>query len=168
MCLASVGWNVADDDCMIVVWPFSISNGPYTGRSPARPASFDLEAADEALALAEVVRRDLVAHRAGHAVVGQPVAELRQDGRQVREDLALVAGQLRFVAHLGMWQIEHSSWMAAWPSDGRSISRRTPASSTDRAPALAIMLVRQSKPIEMSSPVDVVRPLWQATQRSEV
>ena len=30
------------------------------------------------------------------------------------------------------------------------------------------MVARQSNPIEMSSPDGVVRPLWQATQRSEV
>src|SRR2546423_10981922 len=33
---------------------------------------------------------------------------------------------------------------------------------------LAIMLGRQSKPMEISSPDFVVNPLWQATQRSEV
>ena len=31
-----------------------------------------------------------------------------------------------------------------------------------------MMLARQSKPMEMSSPALVLRPLWQATQRSEV
>ena len=31
-----------------------------------------------------------------------------------------------------------------------------------------MMLARHSKPMEMSSPALVFRPLWQATQRSEV
>ena len=31
-----------------------------------------------------------------------------------------------------------------------------------------MMLARHSKPMETSSPVDVVSPLWQAMQRSEV
>ena len=48
------------------------------------------------------------------------------------------------------------------------ISRRTPAIQYGSRAALAIMLVRQLKPMEMSSPVGVVMPLWQATQRSEV
>ena len=96
MCVPSVGLNVADE---IITRGLAVLDLERTVDRPLAgwPRRVDLEAADEALALAEVVRRDLMADRAGHAVGGQAIAGLRLDERQVREHFALVARELRFV-----------------------------------------------------------------------
>ena len=46
-------------------------------------------------------------------------------------------------------------------------SRRTEACQYGSRAELAIIVARQFAPIEMSSPADVVSPLWQAMQLSE-
>ena len=48
------------------------------------------------------------------------------------------------------------------------VSRRTLPCQYGSRDELAMMLARQSKPIETSLPEAVVQPLWQARQRSEV
>src|SRR5437879_3274780 len=48
------------------------------------------------------------------------------------------------------------------------LSRRTLACQYGSREEFAIMLARQSKPMEMSEPACVFKPLWHATQRSDV
>jgi hypothetical protein len=60
--------------------------------------------------LAETLGRDLMTHRAGHAVRRERV--LRRRGDETREDLAL-AGAAASVRAIGMWHVEHLSSIAA-------------------------------------------------------
>src|SRR6202021_2802328 len=67
-----------------------------------------------------------------------------------------------------MGQCKHSSWMTTLDSGWSSVSRRTLACQYGSREEFAIMLDRQSSPMEKSSPAFVFMPLWHATQRSEV
>src|SRR4051794_10369942 len=67
-----------------------------------------------------------------------------------------------------MWQIEHSSWIAAVVSTWSIDSRLTLACQYGSRDEFAIMLARQSTAIDTSWPVAVRRPLWHAIHRSEV
>ena len=58
--------------------------------------------------------------------------------------------------------------MAATDSWWSIVSRRTLACQYGSREEFAIMLARQSNPIDTSSPDAVSRPLWHATQRSDV
>jgi hypothetical protein len=48
------------------------------------------------------------------------------------------------------------------------VSRRTLACQYGSRDEFAIIVARQSNPIDTSSPFAVVRPLWQARHRSDV
>src|SRR6476646_5189538 len=67
-----------------------------------------------------------------------------------------------------MWQTEHSSSIAAFDSAWSIASRLTLACQYGSRDEFAIMLARQSKPMDTSSPDAVTRPLWHATHRSDV
>ena len=131
----------------------------------------DDEAAGEALRRAEAIGPDLMADRARHAIGGEPVVfgSRPAPNRQVREDLA-VAGR------------PASPWSRTWAC-GRSsirprsrapplgwsiVSRRTAACQYGSRAEFAIIDARHDTPIDTSSPVGVVSPLWHATQSCDV
>ena len=57
---------------------------------------------------------------------------------------------------------------ASWRRDSSIVSRRTLACQYGSREEFAIMLARQSNPIDTSAPDAVSRPLWHATHRSDV
>src|SRR5437867_735918 len=69
---------------------------------------------------------------------------------------------------MGMWQVEQMSSMSARDSGWSIDSRRTLPCQYGSREEFAIIPERQSNPMEISSPEDVLRPLWHARQRSEV
>ena len=184
-CVISV-WHVAhSSDClmcgasactkpvterMIVLRPASIGVGAEDDAGAAGRRRLHHEAAVEALARAEPVGRDLVAHRARHAVSRQAMqlgAVLAGDG-QVREHLAVAAGRLgdrAATSACDTWRTRPGSppTCVGWSI----VSRRTAACQYGSRAELAIIVERQVAPIETSSPAGVRRLLWQATQFSE-
>src|SRR5438445_7745449 len=69
---------------------------------------------------------------------------------------------------MGMWQVEQTSSMSARYSGWSIDSRRTLPCQYGSREEFAIIPERQSNPMEISSPEDVLRPLWHARQRSDV
>ncbi len=69
---------------------------------------------------------------------------------------------------MGMWQIEHSSWMSSAASGWSIVSRLTDACQYGSRAEFAIIVARQLTPIDTSSPDDSVRLLWQAMHSCDV
>src|SRR3954454_17283265 len=67
-----------------------------------------------------------------------------------------------------MWQAAPSSLMAAELSGWSMTSRRNAASPERARAGVAMTEARQANPMDRSSRVGVVIPLWQARHRSEV
>ena len=114
---------------------------------------------------------DLMADRARHAVGRQRRVAARPIGRSAgdRRSRPLPPAARAGNVVIGMWQIEHSSSMAACAV--RMVEDLAP----DRG--LPVRIARgvghhrrraSRAPIDTSSPVGVVRPLWQAMQLSDV
>ena len=66
---------------------------------PGQRLLVDLEAANEAVASAQILIRDLVAHRAGHTVVRQSIVQRIQVGREMRKRIPVAARKPGFVSH---------------------------------------------------------------------
>ena len=66
-----------------------------------RRSFIDLEAANKALRLPEIVPGNLMADGAGNAVLGEAVGELIRVGRQVIEHRAFTSRELRLIPHHG-------------------------------------------------------------------
>ena len=134
MCVASAGvMPVAER--MIVCRPAIDLERPEHPPLAVRRRLRQHEAAGEALARAEAFGSDLMAHRARHAVGGEPIVFVRaRADRQVREDLAVPVGRRALscaTSACGRSRIRPRSRPP--PADGRSFRAGPPPASTDRA-----------------------------------